>query len=79
MCIRDRSYTHLSNITPRHSPVPPPSPLASPPPTPDGSSWTVKVVNDVTVDSQETSSVSPLTLNADKHRKGGIVLKLAKK
>lgn len=72
---RSSSYTHLSNITPRHSPIPSPSPLTSPP-TPD-SNWTVKVVND-SIDSKEATAVSPLSLANEKHRKG-IVLKLAKK
>ena len=75
---RSSSYTHLANITPRHSPVPSPSPLASPPHTLDNSNWTVKVVSDDLTDAKEASTISPLPLADEKHRKG-IVLKLAKK
>jgi len=71
---RSSSYTHLANITPRNSPIPSMSPLASPP-TPE-SNWTVKVLNNA--DNQDMPTVHAPTLN-DKQQRKGIVLKLAKK
>lgn len=70
---RSPSFTILHN-TPRNSPLPSPSPFASPPTT--ESNWTVKVLNE---EDLKDESVVPVVSGVSEKQRKGIVLKLAKK